>query len=369
MKKDDTQSIALYNSIIIDGTGTAPIQDGVVLIQEGRIVEVGTSKDMDIPKEYKKKDMRGFTVMPGFINTHVHEIYDESKMKAWLRAGITTVRELGPYLHKNYCEVLKKRDSNNENIFNTRIVSASHIITKTDGYGSAFINSPEEAIEITNKYIDLGADLIKFSIEDNCQGRNWDMLTSKEIRAIIDTAHDRKKRVAVHLTWAKNLEYALAANVDEISHMVVDELSAEILKEIANRGVYWIPTLELWSRISKTYNISFDENAINNLRMFYKAGGKIALGTDYAGYTCPFDEGMPITEIRLMQKAEMTPMDIILAATKNAAVVCDLSEQLGTLEKGKVADVLAVKGNPLDNLEVLTKPYLVIHNGKIIFEE
>jgi imidazolonepropionase-like amidohydrolase len=106
--------------------------------------------------------------------------------------------------------------------------------------------------------------------------------------------------------------------------------------------------------------------AINNLRKFVQAGGKVALGTDYAGYTSQFDLGMPIREIEFMQEAGMPPMQIIVAATNHAAQVCNLEAEIGTLEPGKIADILAVKGNPLEDLHALLDVALVVHNGVIV---
>jgi imidazolonepropionase-like amidohydrolase len=132
-----------------------------------------------------------------------------------------------------------------------------------------------------------------------------------------------------------------------------------------NQGVYWVPTLELWHGVGH----GLGDVAINNLHRFVKAGGLVALGTDFDGYNCPFDLGMPIREIRWMKQAGMTPMQIIVAATKNAARVCNLRDSIGTLEKGKIADLLIVKGNPLENLEALLNPRMVIHGGQIIRDE
>lgn len=92
----------------------------------------------------------------------------------------------------------------------------------------------------------------------------------------------------------------------------------------------------------------------------------MALGTDFAGYICDFELGMPMTEIGLMQQAGMMPMQIIVAATKHAAHVCNREQEFGTLEPGKIADIIVVDGNPLENLDVLQNVGIVIHNGKII---
>lgn len=98
--------------------------------------------------------------------------------------------------------------------------------------------------------------------------------------------------------------------------------------------------------------------------MFYQEGGKIALGTDFAGYFTEFDTGFPITEVTMMKEAGMSNMDIIIAGTKNAAEACDMSEDLGTIEVGKSADLLIVNGDPLKELEALRNTWMVIYNGQ-----
>ena len=105
--------------------------------------------------------------------------------------------------------------------------------------------------------------------------------------------------------------------------------------------------------------------AANNLRRFVNAGGKVALGSDYEGYSCDWDLGMPMTEIRLMAGAGMTPMQIIVAATRHGAHVCNLERQLGTLEVGKIADLFLIEGDPLADLENLQRVRLVFLLGPV----
>jgi len=136
----------------------------------------------------------------------------------------------------------------------------------------------------------------------------------------------------------------------------------ELIQRMVNENVYWVPTLELW-KCTGSGNI-----AISNLRRFVDAGGKVALGTDFEGYTCDWDLGMPITEINAMWEAGMTPMQIIVAATKHAAYVCNLEDELGTLEKGKIADLFVVNGNPVEDINALLDVRMVIHEGEIIRE-
>ena len=105
-----------------------------------------------------------------------------------------------------------------------------------------------------------------------------------------------------------------------------------MINEMVKNDIYWVPALELWNGVSKMHSLDWIDIAVKNLGNFYKAGGKIALGTDYAGYTCSFDKGFPITEVSLMKSAGMSNMDIIVAATKNAAYTCGILNETGTLD-------------------------------------
>ena len=131
---------------------------------------------------------------------------------------------------------------------------------------------------------------------------------------------------------------------------------------MVDAGMYVCPTLEMY----KSYG--WDTNSTNNLDRFVKAGGNVALGTNYhqKDEFYEYELGMPIKEILWMQEAGMTPMEIIVAGTKNAAIVCNLGSVLGTLEPGKIADILVIDGNPLKDLANLKKVRLVIKEGVVI---
>jgi imidazolonepropionase-like amidohydrolase len=124
-----------------------------------------------------------------------------------------------------------------------------------------------------------------------------------------------------------------------------------------------VPTIELWKRVGH----GLGAHVVDNLRRFVVAGGQVALGTDYSGAPgVTFDLGMPIREIEWMHEAGMTPMQIIVAGTRNAACVCNLEDELGALEVGKIADVLVVNGDPLEDIHALTQARLVVHNGQVL---
>jgi imidazolonepropionase-like amidohydrolase len=227
------------------------------------------------------------------------------------------------------------------------------------------VTSPEDAASKINGLLDDGADVIKIAVEGGyIFGTKIPVLSAEEAAAIVSVAHERGTVVSAHVTASQDLARALDAGVDDIAHMVTNPVYDGLIERMLENDVYWVPTLELWKNVG--YG---DRRAIANLAKFVEAGGKVALGTDYAGYNAEFDLGMPITEIELMQKAGMTPMQIIVAGTKNGAHVCNLDHELGTLEAGKIADVLVVDGDPLEDIHALAKVRMVIHNGVVIRDE
>jgi imidazolonepropionase-like amidohydrolase len=173
--------------------------------------------------------------------------------------------------------------------------------------------------------------------------------------------------VTAHISRARHLKIAIEAGVDDVAHMIVDPLPDDLVTRMIDQDMYWEPTLELWDGVHRQYGADWNAVAIDNLGHFAAAGGKVVLGTDFGtGYIFDFELGMPMTEIALMQKAGMTPMQIIMAATKHAAQVCNLGAQLGTLEPGKIADIIVVAGDPLDDMAAMRIVRIVAHNGILI---
>ena len=360
-------SLVLINGVVIDGTGNGPVFDAVIVINGERITAVGTRAQVSIPPNTPIIDVQGATLLPGFINSHAHQSYDRAALESWAQSGVTTVRDLGIVRYGgNHSDLFAFRDEVSNNPRYARLVAVGPMITIPGGYGSLPITSPEHARQTITTLLDDGADLIKIGIEDNLQGRTWSMFSADEIMAIIESAHARNAPVSAHISRNKHLELALEAGVDDVAHMIVDDLSDDLVDQMIEDGVYWEPTLELWQCVGNLHQVKWDAKAIDNLRRFSQAGDKVALGTDYGGYRCDFDLGMPMSEIDLMLQADMTPMQIIIAATKNAAHVCNLEEQIGTLEPGKIADILVVAENPLEDIQALKNVQMVIHNGVII---
>jgi enamidase len=359
----------LIGGRMIDGTGADPVEDSVLVISGGRIVAAGPRDTIEIPILSEVLDARGMTVMPGFFNAHVHRGLSTANLEAWAREGVTTVRDLG-------C------DERSLAIFRTyyppqpgraRLVAAGPLITVPGGYPivpfggswSTVVTSVNHARETGERLLDNGADLLKLALETGTMfGLPIPVMTLGEADMLVRVAHGRDTVVSAHITSTVDLGLALDAGVDDLAHMAVDRslTTAEVQRIVADE-VAWVPTLELWLCAGRR------AMAVANLRRFVAGEGRVALGTDYEGYTCDWELGMPMTEIRLMAEAGMTPMQIIVAATRNAARVSNLEHDLGTLEESKIADVIVVEGDPLSDLDALLDVRLVIHEGTVIRNE
>jgi imidazolonepropionase-like amidohydrolase len=370
-EKDNDQnasSIVLVNGTTVDGLGGTPLAGGIIVIRGEKIEAVGPRASVSIPPGSRIIDVQGGTVLPGVINAHVHIRNDMALLKDWARDGVTSVRDVGGP------ENFSRAHENNGDRHSARLVTAGPMLSVPGGYPAVPWGNPnmvtvlsaEDAYQKANGLLDRGADILKIAVEHGSVfGLEIPSLTTPQVSSIVRAAHERGTVVSVHLLASPDLAQALESEVDDIAHMVVDDLPDSLIAKMVERDVYWEPTLELWHNVGQ----DFGPRAIQNLARFVRAGGKIALGTDYGGYSAPFELGMPIKEIRWMQEAGMTNLQIITAATRNAAHVCNLESYLGTLEPGKIADILAVRGDPLKDILALATPLLVLRNGTIIYQE
>jgi imidazolonepropionase-like amidohydrolase len=365
-------NLVITNGTVIDGTGADPIADGVVVIAGDRITAVGTAADFVLPPDATRIDAQGGTILPGFINAHVHAGYSEANLEAWAQGGVTTVRDLGNGGDREALFAL--RDSYRDQPQLARLVAVGPWVSVPDGYpmvpwgaqGLA-VTSVDDGRGKVAQLLDEGADMIKIMMESGKTfGIDIPVLSLDEASAIVEVAHERGVLVSAHAMDSTDLARALDAGVDDIAHMIWDPLTDGLIDRMVEDDVYWVPTLELYHHVAKDAGNGWDQLAIENLRRFVKAGGQVALGTDFDGYGAEFDLGMPMIEIESMAAAGMTPMQIIVAATANAAHVCNLDAEIGTLESGKAADILVVDGDPLKDLQALARTILVLRDGVVI---
>jgi imidazolonepropionase-like amidohydrolase len=356
IKTDESSPSLVLLGTLIDGTGTGPLPDAALVIQGDRILAVGPRAEISIPPGAQIIELPQVTILPGFINMHVHYSHSKFNRRTWAQGGVTTVREVGARV--NETDVFVKRDQLNAVPEYARALTAGPIVTAPRGYPVGHfppltVTSPEDARQKIDQLIDDGADVIKIAMESG----GGPILSLETAKAIVDTAHARGIPVTVHVTRLRDLIKALDAGVDNIAHMIREPAPDAVIQRMVEAGVTWVPTLE-----------PFEGRDSGNLRRFIDAGGVVAMGND-SGLLVGIVVGMPMPEIEYMQAAGMTPLEIIVASTRNAAYVCDRLSTLGTLEVGKYADVLVVEGDPLQHLQVLKNVRLVVHSGVIIRQE
>jgi imidazolonepropionase-like amidohydrolase len=382
------------STITVDGGRIVSVQDGFVAPAGAAVIE-----------------LRDRTVLPGLIDSHVHLDSDrggEAGLLAWvreeprmnaleaqwngmktLRAGFTTVRNLG-----DEGSTLALREAIKRGwVQGPRIVDAAQSISSTGGHmdGRGALNdelvahlpdpenlcdSAESCRRVVRRQIDRGADVIKFATTGGVNsgtGLGTRML-AEEARALVETAHAYGRKVAVHAHGADGIKLALRSGADSIEHGTV--MDDEVIRLFKQSGAYYVPTLSTVNGYLE--RIAADPNAYSpevrkqvdwrigvtgqSLRKAYPAGVKIAFGTD-AGVS---KHGRNADEFELMVKHGMPPAEAIKAATVNAADLLGLSTEIGTVEPGKSADLIAVAGDPLQDVSVLKRVGFVMARGEVI---
>ncbi|MFS0738704.1 amidohydrolase family protein [Sphingomonas sp. 1P06PA] len=403
--------IAVQAGTLIDRPGKPPRRNATVLVRGGRIEAV--QDGFQAPEGATVIDLRDRTVLPGLIDSHVHlssdragnegalaEFTDSPQLAAYetlwnarktLEAGFTTVRNLG-----DAGGTLALRDAIARGwAVGPRIMDAGRSISTTSGHMDGRLGLSDEIVEhfpapenlcdgaedcrkAVRRQIGRGADVIKIATTGGVNSRIGaglgQQMFDDEAKAIVDTAHLYGKKVAVHAHGADGIAVALRAGADSIEHGTL--MNDEDIRLFKQTGAYYVPTLSTVNgyleRIAKDPNayspevrakidwrISITGKALEKA---VPAGVKIAFGTD-AGVS---KHGRNADEFELMVKHGMTPAGAIQAATVNAADLLGLAKEIGTLEPGKAADLIAVAGDPLGDVRVLKQVGFVMKGGAVV---
>jgi len=384
---------AFVGGRLIDGTGAAAIENGVLVVRDGRIEAVGTSDSVTVPADAEQIDVSGRTLMPGMVNAHGHvnniegldqvdytEAQVERQLGLYARYGVTTVFSLGG----DGPESMTVRDrQDSTDLAQARIYVAGNIVTGP---------SPEEAREQVADVAASGADVVKIRIDDNLGSGT--KMTQETYQAVIEAAHEHGLKLTAHMYYLEDAKGLLEAGADLLAHSVRDvAVDDELVTLLRETGVCYCPTLmrevstfayesrpdwfddeffskevdpaviaaldsEAWrerssSASAQTYKAQL-EVAKANLKTLSDAGIPIAMGTD-TGPAARFQGYFEHGELALMVEAGLTPMQAIVASTSSAAQCMEVDADLGSLEAGKWADFLVLGANPLDDI-ANTKP-------------
>jgi imidazolonepropionase-like amidohydrolase len=408
----------LKGGTLIDGTGGKPVKSPVIVLQGRRIRKVGTASEIRIPAGAEVIDCSKYTLMPGMMDLHIHtmmfncmtfhnhrvaqfeitpelqQMYSLFHAQNCLDMGFTTLRDLGMNSTRGLltAELCAVRDAINAGIvegprmlvagFTTITGSHLDLIQPRAMYRFGFntADGPWELRKLARMNLLAGCDVIKTCAsggggtdKEEPDIRN---MTQEELDAIVDEAHAFHKKAAVHCFTTQAQRMALRAGADTIEHMVFHD--DETIELIAEAGVPVTPTL--LHRTDHAIELRREHGTaefvlrkmkylqpfcFETFQKMYKAGVRIAMGTDM-GFEP--DMGTNAAELEIYVKLGMKPMDAILTATRNAAQAIGMERELGTVEAGKLADIIAVEGDPLRNIACLQEKKnirLVMKEGRI----
>ena len=392
--------------------GKAPVKNQTLVIKDGVITAVkkGFVKPKEISKNATLIDLSSSFVLPGLMDMHVHlqgefspkndseklRMSDADKLvksayfaKKTLMAGFTTVRDLGGSPEQSFA----LRDGIKKGYLDgPRIIAAGSNVAVTGGHGDVdgmspdlldmhtaqtICDGPYDCRRATRRAIKYGADVIKITstggvLSDTNTGTGQQM-ADDELTEVVNAAHALGRKVASHAHAATGINAALRAGVDSIEHgSYANEESIKLFKQT---GAYLVPTLmagdtvvgmaknsDFMSPVIAAKAIRVGGDMITNFKRSVNAGVKIAYGTD-SGVS---RHGNNAREAVLMYQTGMKPNEIIKSATINAADLIGKSDSLGTLEIGKIADIIAVDNSPLKNIEALLDVDFVMKSGRIV---
>jgi len=391
-------ALVIENGTVIDGTGAAPIPDGMLVIQGERIMAVGHAADFAIPSTAQRVSAGGGTILPGIINAHVHGASSASvRLLYFLNEGVTSICEMGGTLRQMPYFALEHASGPAARGF-----KSGPMITVHGGYPdnvwAAGLNyevaTPDQARSAVADLVQRGADVIKITLEPGGAEDPWPMLNLQQVQAVVQEAHARGRLVRAHvgrINGTDVLDYVLNGGVDVIEHVPLPVFSAleeyglikdtghhpltqaykDQLASLVARQVVMVPTLTAHTLWCEAPNLTplqtqgcyaFYQEPVD---YFVALGGTVALANDY-GADDAIEKGMPLREMQLLLGAGLTPMQVIEAGTRIAARVCGHGDELGTLQPGRLADVIILDGDPLADLEAMQRVTVVIKGGQIV---
>lgn len=408
--------IVLKAARMFDGKSNSLVQNGVVVVKDDKIVDAGTN--LQIPEGARVIDLGDATLCPGFMDAHTHLTedfsgnYNERRLqeldlnvsehairateyaRVTVEAGFTTVRDLGSRFvaSHEFVDVALRNSINKRVIVGPRMLVATKGIGATGGhfdptngfrdflfgrepdYTDGIANGPDEIRKAVRFEVKNGADVIKAAVSGGVLSLTDEVdtpqLTPAEIVALVDESHRLRKKVAVHCHGDSVAREAIEAGVDSIEHGSF--MKPDTLTMMKKKGTFLTPTLMASEWIMgkiDNYPPALQAKAkaataarSEMFRNAVKMGIKISFGTDAAVYP----HGQNAKEFKLMVDLGMSPIDALKSATGSDAELLGIAQKVGTLEKGKLADVIAVPGDPTADITATERVSFVMKEGRII---
>jgi imidazolonepropionase-like amidohydrolase len=397
---------------LIDTRGGHVLTDQHIVIENDRIKQVGPAREVSLSPDALVIDLSNATVLPGLIDAHTHVLlqgdlteadYDEQLLKesipyrtiratvaakTALERGFTAMRDLETE-GAMYADVDLKRAIDRGIVPGPRMYVATRALSSTGTYallgyswelrmpeGVQIVDGPDEIRKAVRQQVKYGADWIKFYADreyylEGGKLRSKVNFTPEETRAIVAEAHRLDRRVAAHAMGRDGILAALEAGVDTIEHG--HGLDEETIDRMVDRGVYWCPTIYFGVYVAEnrpsggaTVEKAMVELERQAFALAVKKGVKIAFGTDIGGY--PWTESQA-REFAYMVRYGQMPMQTIQSATTVAAELLQVQRDLGAIEPGKLADIIAVSGDPVNQISELEHVKFVMKGGKVVRDE
>lgn len=387
--------LILTEALLLDGTGAPPRPGAAVAVEDGRIVDVGEGAAGEGPR----LDLGGRALLPGLVNAHVHLCLDGSAdpvsamqrepaaltalraalhARATLEAGVTTVRDLGG---RDYVELAVRRAVEEGLWPGPRILAAGKVICMTGGHGHWIgreADGPDEVRKAVREQLRAGADLVKVIATGGVMTPGVEpgaaQLGPDELRAAVEEAAKAGRRVAAHAQGTRGIADAVEAGVASIEHGIF--LTEGTLEAMRARGTVLVPTLVAAARIAEAppgagvpaWMVAKSRAVVEAHGASFvraaRAGVRIAAGSDAGTPLNPHGSLLP--ELRLMARHGMSAAECLRAATATAAELLGVGDRLGRVAPGYLADLVAVEGNPAEDLEALDRVVLVVARGRVV---